>query len=128
MKFNRVLLGGNLTRDPELKFVGAKNTALAKFGMAVNETYKASDGTKKERTVFVDVAAWGGMAEVIDKYLSKGAPIFIEGRLEFSQWEDKTTGQKRSKLSVVAEQFQFVGSKKDDSASESSDPDPEIPF
>lgn len=134
MNHNYTSLGGNLTRKPELKTVGLKNTSLVKFGMAVNETYKGSDGTKKERTVFVDVAAWGGMAEVIAKYLTKGDPIFIEGRLEFSTWDDKVTGQKRSKLSVVAEKFQFIGSKQDketvgpDGIRKDAEPDPEVPF
>jgi single-strand DNA-binding protein len=127
MNYNHVVLGGRLTRDPELKTVGTKNTALTKFGMAVNEAYKGSDGSKKERAVFVDVAAWGRTGEVIHEYLKKGDPIFIAGRLEFSQWDDKATGQKRSKLSVVAESFQFVGGKKD-SAPPSDEPDPEIPF
>ena len=131
MQHNYISLGGNLTRDPELRHVGAKNTALVKFGMAINETYKGSDGSKKERVVFVDVAAWGGMAEVIAKYLTKGDPIFIEGRLEFSTWDDKATSARRSKLSVVAEKFQFIGGKRDGSASESSDnpaTDTAVPF
>lgn len=124
MQYNRVTLGGHLTRDPELKHVGSKGTALVKFGMAVNESYKGRDGVKKERVTFVDVTAWARMAEVINEYLKKGDPIFVDGRLDFSTWDDKTTGKKRSKLEVVAETFQFVGGKKD----EDSEPEPDIPF
>lgn len=128
--YNKVILVGNLTRDPELRFVGSNNTALAKFGMAVNEKY-VSNGEKKERTTFVDIVAWGRTAETINQYLKKGDPIFVDGRLEFSQWEDKTTGNKRSKLEVVVNIFQFIGSKKDDTASvssASSATDDDIPF
>lgn len=123
MNYNYVALLGHLTRDPELKHVGTKGTALTKFGMAINESYTSGD-VKKERVVFVDVAVWGRTGEVIAQYLKKGDPIFVSGRLEFSTWVDKGTGTNRSKLSVVAEKFQFVG-KRDEPAAGSSD---EAPF
>ena len=108
--FNRVILMGNLTRDPELKHT-AGGTSLAKFGIATNETY-TSQGEKKQRTTFVDVVAWGRTGEVINQYLKKGSPIFLEGRLEFSSWKDNATGQNRSKLEVVVDKFQFLGGTK----------------
>ena len=130
MNHNYVAIGGHLTRDPELTKVGARDTSLVKFGIAVNEKYKSHDGVKKERVVFVDVAAWARKAEVIHEYLSKGDPIFVEGRLEFSTWTDKA-GVNRSKLSIVAEKFQFIGPKKDDAAAApSGNPavDGDVPF
>lgn len=130
MNYNSVTLIGHLTRDPELKNVGTKGTALAKFGMAINETYKGSDGSKKERVVFVDVVAWGRTGEVIHQYLKKGNPIFVKGRLDFSLWNDHATGAKRSKLEVVVETFQFIGSKKEGEpeADKAGEPDPSVPF
>lgn len=127
---------GYLTRDPELTRVGSKNTSLVKFGMAVNEKYTSRDGVKKERVVFVDIVVWARAGEVIHEYLSKGDPIFIDGRLEFSTWIDKGTGKNRSKLEVVAEKFQFVGGKRDDTAAAPSDlgpgasaaPTDDVPF
>ena len=119
---NMVILMGNLTRDPELKFVGGGNTALAKFGLAVNRRYKDRDGNRREEVTFIDVVAWGKTGEIIGEYLKKGDPIFINGRLKLEEWEDKTTGQKRQKLTVVAEAFQFVGKKADrEESSGSSD-------
>jgi single-strand DNA-binding protein len=108
MNLNKVELIGNLTRDVESRTVGSNNTTLAKFGLAVNEKF-TSQGEKKERTTFIDCIAWGKTGEIIAKYLKKGSPIFIEhGRLEFSSWDDKNGGGKRSKLEVVVERFQFV--------------------
>ncbi|NOZ22824.1 MAG: single-stranded DNA-binding protein, partial [Planctomycetes bacterium] len=100
---NKVFLIGNLTRDPELRYTQG-GTALAKFGMAINRQYtnKAS-GEKVENTCFVDLTAWGKPAEIINQYMSKGRQMFVEGRLDLNQWEDRQTGQKRSKLSVVVE-------------------------
>lgn len=110
---NKVLLIGNLTRDPELRYIPS-GTAVAKFGLAVNREYvdKAS-GEKKDAPCFVDVTVWGKQAEICNQYLSKGRPVFLEGRLEFSSWETKE-GDKRSKLEVVAERVQFLGSPKRD--------------
>ena len=110
--FNKVYLMGNLTRDPEMR-VTPKGTAICQFGMAVSRSWKDEAGQTREETAFVDIEAWGKQGEVISKYCTKGRPLFIEGRLKFDQWEDKTSGQKRSKLKVVLENFQFIGSRGD---------------
>ena len=107
--FNKVLLMGNLTRDVEIKHTSS-NTAVGNFGIAVNRRYKTQSGDQREETTFVDCEAWGRTAEVMGQYLSKGRPVFIEGRLKLDQWEDRNGGGKRSKLSVVVENFQFVDS------------------
>ncbi len=104
---NKVFLIGNLTRDPELRYT-PNGTAVASFGMAVNRTWTGQSGEKKEEVCYVDINAFGRRAEVINEYLNKGNPIFIEGRLQFNQWETKD-GQKRNTLRVVAENFQFIG-------------------
>jgi single-strand DNA-binding protein len=108
--FNKVYLMGNLTRDPEMR-VTPKGTAICQFGLAISRTWKDESGQPKEETTFVDIEAWGKQGEVISKYCAKGRPLFVEGRLKFDQWEDKTSGQKRSKLKVVLENFQFIGSR-----------------
>jgi len=97
---------GNLTRDPELRFTSS-GSALAKFGLAVNRKYKAGDEWKEE-VCFVDITVWGKQAENCAEYLSKGRPVFIDGRLQFSTWETED-GQKRNKLEVVANTVQFLG-------------------
>src|SRR5687767_14946466 len=107
--FNKVLLLGNLTRDPELRYTPS-NMAVTTLGIAVNRRYKGQDGEMKEEVTFIDCDAWGRTAEVISQYLTKGRPIFIEGRLKLDQWQDKDGGN-RSKLKVVVENFQFVDSK-----------------
>lgn len=106
--YNKVLLMGNLTRDPELRYT-PKGQAVAKLGLAVNRRYTTESGEAREETTFVDIDAWGKQAEVICQYCKKGRPLFVEGRLKLDQWDDKTTGQKRSQLRVVLEGFQFVG-------------------
>jgi single-strand DNA-binding protein len=106
--FNKVYLMGNLTRDPEMR-VTPKGTAICQFGLAISRSWKDESGQTREETAFVDIEAWGKQGEVISKYCIKGRPLFIEGRLKFDQWEDKTSGQKRSKLKVVLENFQFIG-------------------
>jgi single-strand DNA-binding protein len=106
--FNKVILLGNLTRDVELRHTQG-GQALAKFGMAINRKYTVN-GEAKETTCFVDLTAWGRQAEVLSQYVKKGSQLFIEGRLEYSTWEAEGGG-KRSKLEVVVENFQFVGSK-----------------
>src|SRR5215467_15695221 len=106
--FNKVILAGNLTRDPELRYT-PKGMAIAKLGMAINRTWKSETGENKEEVTFVDADAFGRTAEVIAQYLKKGRPILVEGRLRLDQWDDKQTGQKRSKLGVVIEGFQFLG-------------------
>ena len=105
---NRVLLIGNLTRDPELR-VTPKGTAICQFGLAISRSFKDESGQTREEATFVDIEAWGKQGELIAKYCTKGRPLFVEGRLRFDQWEDKTTQQKRSKLKVVLENFQFLG-------------------
>ena len=110
--FNKVILAGNLTRDPELRYT-PKGTAVAKIGMAVNRSWKSDTGEMKEEVTFVDIEAWGRQAEVIGQYLKKGRPVLIEGRLRLDSWEDKNTHQKMSKLKVVLESFSFLDSRGD---------------
>ncbi len=112
---NRVLLIGNLTRDPEVRYT-PKGTAVADIGIAVNRVYSGEDGEKKEEVTFVDVTLWGRQAEVAQEYLKKGRQVFIEGRLQLDSWDDKQTGQKRSRLRVVAENMQMLGSRGDSEA------------
>jgi len=107
--FNKVILVGNLTRDPELRYT-PKGTAIAKVGIAVNRVWTNEAGEKKEEVTFVDVDIFGRTAENVGQYMRKGRPILIEGRLRLDQWDDKQTGQKKSKLGVVAETVQFLGS------------------
>lgn len=109
---NRVLLIGNLTRDPELR-VTPKGTAICQFGLAISRKFKDESGQDREEATFVDIEAWGKQGETIAKYCTKGRPLFVEGRLRFDQWEDKASGQKRSKLKVVLENFQFLGGRDD---------------
>src|ERR1700676_4302695 len=116
---NRVLLIGNLTRDPELRYT-PKGTAVTEIGLAVNRIYSGEDGEKKEETTFVDVTLWARQAEIAGQYLKKGRPVFIEGRLQLDTWDDKQTGQKRSRLRVVAENLQLLGSRQDSEGSSSS--------
>lgn len=114
--FNKVLLMGNLTRDIEIRHL-QNNTAVGKFGLAVNRRYSVGDGPgreQREETIFVDCEVWGRTAEIMNQYLHKGRPVFIEGRLRLDQWDDKSTGAKRSKLLVVVENFQFVDSRSED--------------
>jgi single-strand DNA-binding protein len=107
--YNKVLLMGNLTRDPELKRTSS-DMAVAQISIAVNRRYKDKTGELKEETTFVDCEAWGKTAETMAKYLSKGKPVFVEGRLKLDQWQDKD-GNNRSKLKVVIEKFEFVDSR-----------------
>jgi single-strand DNA-binding protein len=109
---NKVMLMGNLTRDPELKYT-PKGTAVADLSLAINRAYTTDAGEKREEVTFVDVTFFGRAAEIAEKYLTKGKPIFVEGRLHLEQWEDKTSGQKRSKLKVVGESLQMLGSRSD---------------
>ena len=107
--FNKVILAGNLTRDPELRYT-PKGTAVARIGLACNRKWKSETGELKEEVTFVDVDAFGKQAETIGQYFKKGRPILVEGRLRLDQWEDKQTNQKRSRLGVVLEGFQFLDS------------------
>lgn len=106
---NKVFLMGNLTRDVELKFTPT-NQPVATVGIAVNRRYKTREGEDRDETTFVDCEAWGRTAEVMNQYLSKGRPVFLEGRLKLDQWQDRETGKNRSKLRVVIENFQFIDS------------------
>jgi single-strand DNA-binding protein len=107
---NKVMLMGNLTRDPEVRYT-PKGTAVAELGLAINRVYTADNNEKREETTFVDVTLWGRTAEIAGEYLKKGRPVFIEGRLQLDTWDDKQTGQKRSKLKVVGEAMQLMGSR-----------------
>lgn len=106
---NKVLIIGNLTRDPELRYLPS-GTALCDFGIAVNRNFKTQSGEQKEEVLFVDVTAWAKQAELISEYMQKGRPIFVEGRLKLDQWTNQQ-GQKQSKLRVVMENFQFLDAK-----------------
>ena len=108
--FNKVIILGNLTRDPELRSTQS-GQQIAKFGMAINRKF-ASGGEKREETCFVDLTAWGKQAEILHQYTKKGSALLVEGRLSFSTWEGKD-GKKRSKLEVVVENFQFIGARDD---------------
>ncbi|MEE2988042.1 MAG: single-stranded DNA-binding protein [Verrucomicrobiota bacterium] len=116
--FNKVILMGNLTRDPETR-VTTTGLTICKFGLAVNRVFTTKDGVRKEETTFVDVDAFDKQAEVITKYVHKGDPLFIEGRLKFEQWE-ANDGQKRSKLVVYLEKFEFISNRSENNSSDGS--------
>jgi single-strand DNA-binding protein len=117
---NKVFLLGRTTRDPELRYT-PKGTPVVEIGLAVNRTW-SEEGQKREETVFVDVTLWGRTAEIAQQYLHKGSPVFIEGRLQLDTWDDKQSGQKRSKLRVVGENLQLLGDRR-----ESASPPPRPP-
>jgi single-strand DNA-binding protein len=108
--FNKVLLLGNLTRDPEVRYT-PKGSAVTDLAIAVNRQYTLDNGEKREEVTYVDVTFWGRTAEVAGEYLRKGRPVFIEGRLQLDTWDDKQSGQKRSKLKVIGETMQMLGSR-----------------
>ncbi len=111
--FNKVILIGNLTRDPQVRYTPS-GTAVSEIGMAVNrQWFDRQTNQRKEETTFVDVTLWGRQAEVAGEYLSKGRSVLIEGRLQLDQWDDRETGQKRSKLKVVGESMQMLGGRGD---------------
>ena len=116
--FNKVILLGNLTRDPETR-VTASGVTICKLGLATSRVYVTKDGERREDTTFVDIDAFGKQAEVITKYMRKGRPLMVEGRLKLDQWESPE-GQKRSKLGVVLENFQFVGGRDEEDSSTSN--------
>jgi single-strand DNA-binding protein len=105
---NKVLLMGNLTRDPELR-VTPKGTPICQFSLAINRSFKMESGETREEVIYVDIEAWGKQGETIAKYMTKGRPLYVEGRLRLDQWEDKNTKEKRSRMKVVLENFQFLG-------------------
>ena len=106
---NKVMLIGNLTRDPELRHT-PKGTAVSEISMAINRVWNNDQGQKQEETTFVEVTLWGRQAELAQQYLTKGRPVYIEGRLNLDTWDDKETGKKRSKLRVIGENMQFLSS------------------
>lgn len=137
--YNKVVLMGNLTRDPEVRYT-PKGVAVADLSIAINRTYTAESGDKREEVTYVDITFWSKLAELAGQYLKKGRPVLIEGRLQMDNWEDKQTGQKRSRLKVIGEQMQFLGSKEDGESAkpatgpgmgeghESPEEDEDIPF
>src|ERR1700758_1822202 len=108
--FNKVILLGNLTRDPEVRYT-PKGSAVCDLGVAINRQYTLESGEKREEVTFVDVVLWSRLAEIAGEYLKKGRPVFIEGRLQLDTWDDKQSGQKRSKLRVIGETMQLLGSR-----------------
>lgn len=110
--FNKVILAGNLTREPELRYT-PKGTPIASFGLAINRNWTSESGEKKEDVCFVDCKAFGKPAETLTQYMHKGSPLLVEGRLDLEEWEDKATSKNRQKLTVVVEGFQFLGGKKE---------------
>jgi single-strand DNA-binding protein len=109
---NKVYLVGNITRDPDMRKTNS-GTSVCEFGIAVNERVKGQDGQYIDKPVFVSLTAWSQTADFICQYLQKGSPVLVEGRLQLDQWQDRDTGEKRSKLKVVADRVQSLASKKD---------------
>lgn len=107
---NKVMLIGNLTRDPDIRYT-PKGQAVTDIGLAVNRVYTTENGEKREEVTFIDITLWGRTAEVVHQYCKKGRPLFVEGRLQLDSWDDKQTGQKRSKLKVIGEGIQLLGSR-----------------
>src|SRR6478672_5911851 len=118
--FNKVILLGNLTRDPEVRYT-PKGSAVCDLGLAVNRNYSTENGEKREEVTFVDVVLWARLAEIAGEYLKKGRPVLIEGRLQLDSWDDKQSGQKRSKLRVIGETMQLLGSRQDGGGGESEE-------
>ena len=114
--FNKVILAGNLTRDPQLSYLPS-NTPVAEFGLAINRKWRGQDGQMKEDTCFVDCRAYARSAETISQYVTKGSPILVEGRLQYQRWQAQD-GTKKSKHVVVVEQFQFLGGRRAEDAGE----------
>jgi single-strand DNA-binding protein len=120
--FNKVILLGNLTRDPEVRYT-PKGSAVCDLGIAVNRVYTTEGGERREEVTFVDVVLWARLAEIAGEYLRKGRPVFIEGRLQMDSWDDKQTGQKRTKLRVVGESMQLLGGRPSGAAGETTEED-----
>ena len=120
--FNKVILLGNLTRDPEVRYT-PKGSAVCDLGIAVNRVYTTEGGERREEVTFVDVVLWARLAEIAGEYLRKGRPVFIEGRLQMDSWDDKQTGQKRTKLRVVGETMQLLGGRPGGAAGETAEDD-----
>jgi single-strand DNA-binding protein len=118
---NQVTLLGNLTRDPELRYL-ADGTAVTDIGLAISESYKNKNGEKVEDVVFIDVTLWQRTAEVACEYLTKGSPVLVVGRLKLDSWQDKTSGEKRTKIKVTGDKIQFLGGKTKDEYHQPSPP------
>jgi len=123
MNFNKVILAGHLTRDPEMRHT-KNGDPIVNFGLAINRSWKGEDGAKKEEVTFVDITAFGVQGETISKYVQKGRPLLVEGRLKLDQWEDKETGKPQSKLKVVLERFSFLDSKQEEEQETAPEPKP----
>ncbi len=119
--YNKVILIGNITRDPELRYT-PKGTPVATFGIAVNRVLRSETGETRQETTFVDLEAWAQLAERVAKFVKKGSPLLVEGRLRLDQWDDRKTGQKRSKLLVVCENFRFIGPPREAEPAEEVEP------
>lgn len=119
---NRVTLTGNLTRDPELRQISGGSTSVCDLGIAVNGSRKDAQGNWVEEAHFFNVTVFGGQAEACAKFLAKGRPIAVDGKLRFSSWEDKNGGGKRSKVDIVAQTVQFLGGKPDGAGGQQADP------
>jgi single-strand DNA-binding protein len=117
---NKVMLIGNLTRDPEVKYL-PKGGPVAEIGLAVSRSYTLDNGEKREETTFVDIVMYNKLAEIVEKYLKKGRSVYIEGRLKLDTWDDKQTGQKRSKMRVVGDVMQMLGGREASSGGGSSE-------
>jgi single-strand DNA-binding protein len=126
LSINRVTIAGNLTRNPEVKFL-ANEKAVASFSIACNRTWKNAAGEKQEETTFVECEAWGRTAELVGQYLKKGSPAYVEGRLKQETWDDKTDGKKRSKTKVSVDNVQFLGSKPTNEGEQQAAPAPRRP-
>lgn len=109
---NKVMIIGNLTRDPEVKYT-PKGMAIAEISLAVNRNYSTADGERREEVTYLEVTFWGKQAEVLGQWMKKGRPLYVEGRLRLDSWEDKETGKKQSRLRITGEEFQFLGTKND---------------
>ena len=111
--FNKVLLMGNLTREPELRYTSGNSVAVCEFGIAINRRFTQGDGQAKDETCFVDIVVWGKQGESCQRFLKKGASVFIEGRLVYEQWAERDTQKRRSRLRVTAERVQFLSARAD---------------
>jgi single-strand DNA-binding protein len=122
---NKVILIGNVTRDPEVKFT-SKGSAVTDVSLAINRNYTLDNGEKREEVTYVDVELWGRLAEIAGEYAKKGRPVYIEGRLRLDSWEDKASGQKRSRLKVVGESLQLLGGRPGSGGGAGHGGDPEM--
>jgi single-strand DNA-binding protein len=127
--FNRAILAGNLTRDPELRYLNS-GSGVCEFAIAINRKWKDKAGATQEEVSFFDCVAWARTGEVIAEYFKKGKPILIEGRLQQDRWEDKSTGQNRSRVRIVVDRFEFLGGKEESAAGGAppQDSQEEVPF